>query len=781
MDEEEEEEVEEQVIQFLYDKDEEEEEVGVSGKGYHRKDEEEEEKEGLEVVSELPTFPSRADSQDLEEFFRPGSTPPKSERLSKQERRMYKHKKVSPNATSPTPKVPFFKSMSSSDVGSEPFLESCRDQQQSRRSTFPAVYSPYSTRGGKKRGGSCKSHSSLLKEEGENVRGYKKIYQRDRERHRDEKTMIKDGGPAPSPPRLLQFDHGEEEEELHELQEEEDEELHQEEAEEVGFYLPADEENEVDFVDPLRQGQKGIRPNPSSPVSMLHGSHSDGQSVFHSLTTGGFMMIGYEPPRKLQRSQSDAQFSLPSMGKTMVCPPDRKKFYRNFMKTVKLYSHQQQHIPMPGERHLPRQRSEDLSLDNPFEGLMDAIWVELRAYLAGRKNSKEQHQYDYLHRSEVDRVLDDIQKYRFYLDPLFSGTCDREEYEELTSLPTEGTDEQTPHCSLTAKDTAPANGGGDCDGGDEGGPETLVHQASLDSDGSSSSGKSAFPSEIFLNPEQQAALREVQQMLRDLERAESFFPSLKKMADEFSVCLTPQFKRRRDALILWGKVTEGLANHLSWLSKWFGVVIYSVYSRQTSQDYPPTYSPYMGPSRASTSNGDSLRRNVYSQISVASAATTSSGIDPEQSLIRTASFPQTQSSFTSTPTQYSTQWTTSGEEGSVRSYRKFVDRTLKKKGLDWLMKQLKHFITPALSIAEAAITGQHSQQQEKEEEEEEEEFEHTPLIRRRPHPRMVDRVTSTAPLSWVDEFVDMNLPLFYELVRRKGGVESEKGRGRSGE
>ena len=757
--EEEEEEEEEQVIQFPCER---EEEGGEVGNCDHMREEDEE-----EGVAELPNFSlGAADSQDLDEFFLPGTTPPRSERLLKQERRMYKHKKVSPSAMSPSPKLPLFKSMSSSDVCSEPFPNGSY-YEQPRRSTVPAIHAPSSVVKGRRRaGGKC--HSSPLREEGEGARGYKKIYQRDRERHRDQKTKMNE---EVSAPHVLHCDGG--------VEVKKEGEYHQEEK--ADFDLPADDD--VDFVN--SSNHQGPEKVPCFadylPIPIVGTSHSDGQSVFHSLTSQGFMMIGYEPPkRKLQRSLSDIHSSLPYQSKAMVCPPDRKKFYRKFMRTVKIYSHQQQHIPMPGgpsEIHIPRQRSEDLGIESPFDGVMDSIWVELRAYIADRKNN-EQIQHDYRYRSEVECILDDVQKYRFtYRDDFFVGTNERDEYEQLTSIPSEAVDEPTPHCSLTSRDAALQNeegGGGSSDNADDGGPGTLVNQGSLDSEGSSNSGKNVYPMEIFLNSEQQAALKDVQQQLRELERAEALFPSLKKMANEFSVCLTPQFKRRKDALILWSKVTEDLANHLSWLSKWFGVTIYSVYSHQSSQEYPPTHSPYAGPSRASTSNGDSPRKALFSQISVASAATTSSSIDPEQSLIRTSSLLQTQSSSAST--YFSSQLTISVDEGSHRGYRKFVDRTLKKKGLEWLMSQLNKFIASALMIAEEAITVQRIQAEEEEEEEGIEES--TPLIRRhKPHPPFVHRVTSTAPLSWLDEFVNMNLPLFSDLVRREGEGERVGGTG----
>ena len=170
-------------------------------------------------------------------------------------------------------------------------------------------------------------------------------------------------------------------------------------------------------------------------------------------------------------------------------------------------------------------------------------------------------------------------KYRFLqLDPLFQDATDKDEYEQLTSLPSE---ETTPHISLTNQPSE------SCDDVDSEGPTTLKQQPSLDSESSGDSAKSvkcSYQIEDFLTPEQQAARKDVEMLLKELERAEHLFPTFKNMVDKFGVCQTPQFKRRRDALILWSKITENLASHLSWLSRWFCAPIIGVYTRQLSEE-----------------------------------------------------------------------------------------------------------------------------------------------------------------------------------------------------
>lgn len=717
-----------------------------------------------EDVPEFPPMVQFQTSPDLEVY---GTTPPKSERQMKQERRANKHKRQSPGSTHNTIREdeetpPLYKSYSAADMSLEPTFLTI--QSQPRRMTVPQVpaWNPVG-RPGRRKG--CGRHRSPVGEEGDCVRGNKKKIQRAREKNRNEKASMINDISVSSPLHMPQAYSGVEEEKV---EEDEDPE------EEWRNMSHGEGEDEVDF--PAPQGSSVEEPSTGSHGKVQLGPfHSEGPMPYHSLTSQ--VLTQASSHVKLQRSQSDAQFSLPSLGQAMVCPPERKKFYRSFMRTVKLYSQPQHHIRSTSSSttkgltgtHIPRQHSEDLQSDSPYDADMDSIWLELRAYLANR-DVMMQHRHDYDHRSEVDRVLDNITKYRFTtMDVHFSGmTGDRDEYEPILS------EDPTPQCSLTVKDVQLQNNEEDSDEGDEGrehqeeggGPDTLKQQGSYDSDSSRESLQNPFPIESFLTSEQQAALSDIKKMLKELEKAELLFPSLKKMAIEFSICQTVQFKRRRDALILWSKVIENIAHHLSRLSKWFGVMIYSVYTRPTSHD--SFSSPqFRVPVQGHTGSLDK-RRTFLEQVSVASAATTSSSsIDPEQSLVRMASYFQTQSSATSSHTYYSSQLTSSLDETNIRGYRKFVDRTLKKKGLDWLMKQLEKFITPALEIAEVAMNSHHRRGTITDEDKGNQRMESTPLMEKYRGPPPVYRMSSTAPQSWVDEFSDMNLPSFSQLVRRK--------------
>ena len=288
----------------------------------------------------------------------------------KLERRCVKltHRKLTPGYGSSAPrKPPLVKALSESKVYTPPPVY------QPRRYTDSAV-SPYVP--ASKKSGKSYALPSQGKSEGEGSRGCKKWYQKDRKRNRDErKGFLSESGTLP--PLILTEDvEEEEEEEEGEEVDDRDGELEQLAQEEetglVGFTIGSDEEQED--LPPLPQRL-------NIPPIYLMASQSDSLS---SSLTNSFMT---KPPPlhsvKIQRSQSDAQFSLPvSSNFAIMCPSDRKKFYRTFMRTLKLYSRKQQHFATTGKPlELPKQQSMDLDLANPNDQVHEAIWQELRAYL----------------------------------------------------------------------------------------------------------------------------------------------------------------------------------------------------------------------------------------------------------------------------------------------------------------------------------------------------------------------------------------------------------------
>ena len=543
----------------------------------------------LQEKDEVPELSVRFEncesSLDWDDYCQPGTTPPRCERQIKQERRANKHKR-SPAASTwgdEDKKPPLYKSFSTADMSSDPPFF------QQRRYTVPDV-PPASGFVGKerRRRGSGKVQPTV-KEEGEGKTG-KKRYQKDRVKSRDDKVNLIEDRRVPSPTQV-QFSQQVELDDEEQFQENDSQENEVEDEVDYSLHLP----KQPDLTHLARPSQ------------------SEGV-MYRSLQAQDISSLASPGHGRLQRSQSDAQFSLPYAGHVIVCPPERKKFYRNFLRTIKVYSQPQHNLRTTSTTnskgitgtHIPRQRSEDLQADSPYDADMDSIWLELRAYLSNR-DAMDQHQIDYEQRSEVYRVLDNISKYQFTtMDQYFEGTTNRDEYEQLMSLPSE---DPTPQSSLTVR------------GEDDEAPETLKQQGSFDSDNSRDS-PSPYPIETFLAPEQQAALEDIKKLLKEFEKAQQLYPTFKKMTNDFGICQTVQFKRRQDALIIWSKVTENLAFHLSRLSQWFGVRIYSIYTRPSSLESYST--PQLRTYTSSRCHMD--RRSLLSQTSVLSSAIVRAGV-----------------------------------------------------------------------------------------------------------------------------------------------------------
>ena len=421
--------------------------------------------------------------------------------------------------------------------------------------------------------------------------------------------------------------------------------------------------------------------------------------------------------------------------------------------------------------------------------VMDRIWVELQANLGGHHASE----YDdcQISRSwEVGAVLDQI--IHFCFEPVQSmmsegvfHSVDRDDYEALDSLSSEAVPNTSASLFPSAKEQSIEEEDGEEE--DEGHqpatlPTTLTHEeekqqlAALVQQKSSDSECSRHQEECcesqFLATEQKLALAQVKQLLRKLEHVEVLYSTSRKMGDENSKYRTSQFKRRHDALILWSKITEGLANHLCRLSKWIGVTIRTPYEMQLSFECHLSSSPSQNVSRTST-NGSSVasKRAIFSQSSVSVCSDISSQ-NPEESLLLTQSSLFSSSSARSQTTLqrlFSQQNPSSLDDvDPLSGYSKFVDRTLKKKGLKWLVDQLAEFSAHVLSMAELAMTSQTSDDDSEREREEENGFrgERKPLLHiYKPQlAAQLKRATSTTPFCWMDEFSAMNLPSFSQLV-----------------
>lgn len=526
-----------------------------------------------------------------------------------------------------------------------------------------------------------------------------------------------------------------------------------------------------------------------------------------SLTSHTLKLIDEEGGRpRVSRSHSDAQFSLTlSSTQSTRCPPDRNKFFKNFRKTLGLLYKRQQQGPAVGAHisstgfHVPRQHSENLTIDNPFAHQIDQIWRELRAWESGR-SLEEQEDWDFDHHREVELMLNRIINYRFdqHSDQemnkdFFAGTDrERDEYEPLMSLGGrerggdlnnghsnndtghQGSDDHTPLASLGAGTTERTIGPGKInfdEEDDEGGPRTLT-QTKSDSSESSVTSKSSsdYSYERFLLPEQVATLSEVEQLLEELENVESLYSNSRKIGDENPKYRQPSFRRKRDALVLWSKVTRGLADHLSRLSKWFGVPIIS----QPSSVHTP-----ITPSRNNSDTGSHplgvsiSDLSIDPELSLGGLSRFSSGIF----LSQVSQLSQMSSSSKCSTGRMSAPRTVSNIDSYPslsKGYRKFVDRMLKKKDIEWLIDELKDFIKSIFAIADEAIKVRNDDMEEGFNEDEagfDPPRESWPLLA--PYvsssalsPKISRRISSS-PRCWLDEFDEMNLPSFFQLVSLK--------------
>ena len=501
--------------------------------------------------------------------------------------------------------------------------------------------------------------------------------------------------------------------------------------------------------------------------------------------------------------------------------------------------------------HVARQYSENLALGNPYGHMYDQIWLELQAFLSD-KTPEAYQEWLFYKKDHVDRILNRIINFELPLhDPLRSLNSlffaapdyNREGYEpmntpgstSLESVSKNGgitpvnADNKTPKVATTTTQTSQLGAEATTQISQQDsveskskvattttqisqqdsveskskvattttqtsqlGAEATTQISQQDSVESKSSGESInlqCPSEQFLSQLQLLAMSRVDTLLTELDSVETLYPTRQKMGDELPNYRTLVFKRRVEALILWLKVTNGIAKKLSSLSTWLGVrvVIPAVCtegsrSRTTSFDKPgsPRRARTQSDPLAPGSPKSPKSPTVKLQFSVGSPG---AEINPQQSLMPrrlkrlNSSFSRTQSSSGSSYSQATLQrlfsnYQSASFDETHGPYRAFVDRGLKKKGLTRLMKILIDSITPVLTLAQDAMTPLSERSDDTDEFEEE----RRPLLRAflPPaltmadcyHPRTTEggqfrRTTSVGPDNWTQEFEAMNLPLFY--------------------
>ena len=440
-----------------------------------------------------------------------------------------------------------------------------------------------------------------------------------------------------------------------------------------------------------------------------------------SLQVGHFQSLSSSSMTRtrVRRAQSDAHL-LGSLGgseerQNIYCPPERKQFYRHFLKALKysgITARSRIDISTPGMPHVARLRSENLALENPYGPMWEQIWLELQAYL--RDRTADAHKEWLFYQSErVDQAVTRIINFELLysndpqksLNPALFAASDRDSYEPIgtpavaSSLPP----------SFQSDDVT-------VDGENKPSSEAYAQQDSVDSKSGSESTSSACQctQEQFLSQLQIVALAKVNELLTNLEAVEALYPNRKRMGEEHQKYRTQMFKRRVEALTLWVKVTVGLASKLCSLSKWIGRVVtcpgvcYEADRLRAGSGRLGVAAPSFETDISMNIPNSPKSPRLKAQFSVGSPEQD----DLQQSLtsrsllrLQSTSVSRTYSSTNSSATlqRFFSNYQAALDENRG-PYRSFVDRGLKIKGLTRLMKNLKEFIEPELRLSQFALS-----------------------------------------------------------------------------
>lgn len=220
-------------------------------------------------------------------------------------------------------------------------------------------------------------------------------------------------------------------------------------------------------------------------------------------------------------------------------------------------------IPVNPVVHVARMRSENLAIQNPFGDVWERLWLELQACLCD-KNPDLYEEWLFYETNHIEGVLSQVINFKMPLfDPVLSlnsaflGVEEEGDGPRSRSMATTAT-KQVSFCEeVTRGQDMPTA------------PECCTTQDSVSS--SESEGTVKYEPREFLSQLQVAATHHVRRLLQDLEEIEALFPNRRKMGDAYSNYRTLTFRRRVGALLLWQKVTCGLASKLCSLSSWLGV------------------------------------------------------------------------------------------------------------------------------------------------------------------------------------------------------------------
>ena len=258
-------------------------------------------------------------------------------------------------------------------------------------------------------------------------------------------------------------------------------------------------------------------------------------------------------------------------------------------------------------------------------------------------------------------------------------------------------------------------------------PKEFVRQPSI---------KPSFTPESFLNDQQHLAMKQVAQLLDRVDEVENLYPSMSMIANDSPEYNYHTFTCKLEALQLWYKITDTLAERLAVLSKWFQIPVKhpsedditlvertsSTESGTPSHSASSTYLPCLSPSQPPTSPGGEEKKKLDSSLTSA----------PSPSL--------SNKSFS--------------RVSRVGRYHRFVAQGLKK-GIGRMMSSLSTFINPTLQLALSTLSVSEAESRLFGDRQE-----RTPI-----HPRrtsVIDVDEPDAPVDWLAEFDHMNLPMFYE-------------------
>ncbi len=375
-----------------------------------------------------------------------------------------------------------------------------------------------------------------------------------------------------------------------------------------------------------------------------------------------------------RRVQSDFSITSQALDERQYCPPDRKKFYRSFINTLKhsKISHMtrphNEAVPMNPVLHVARMRSENLAMENPFGDVWEHIWLELKAYLSD-KEPELYEEWRFYEAHHIEGVLRQVIDFRMpTIDPVLSlnsaflGVEDEAQrgrsikQVSFSEEVTRGQDDHaSPDCSLCPQDSV------------------------------SSEESSTVKYELcdFLSQQQLAAKRHVCSLLQELEDIEYLFPNRRKMGDEYANYRTLNFRRRVGALVLWAKVTCGLANKLCSLSTWLGVQVElrDVCNTPDQSEYDVVHPPLTNNEAevsgilVTSPKSPSNRRARFTLHSQSSD-------DDQNPLTHQSSIGRSTNSTSTLQRLFSNYQSVLDNQGP---YREFVNRGLKKKGLNYFM------------------------------------------------------------------------------------------------